>query len=371
MRVHSVESVPPVFQYDAYLPVSVGDPAGTRLPYREEVGTFEVRSVREVGGGLPASRFSGFEPAFGLLSSIEPDQDTGDIAFLLNIPGFAARTGRASPELAKVLEGNVVLQNPQILSQTGRFRLRRDIVSFIPDPTQEPWQDEVWLPTARIHRPDIPGCSSMYSAMNTSEDEYEASFDFGPVGVGGNVTFGFTYQQDLPATESCKEIAVPAKLTVLFGQTVVNGEVVSDGARFIISEVRDQDWEFHDIDPQGHNCSWDMERIPSASRCERNLMRATGKSDDAPKETFEIHKQMSGRASLSLGLSTHGQSLKVGIGYTRTCSVKCRIATTMMPGARYMTYLPTPADPLERCWSVLERRKGNTRSTSRSASKGS
>ena len=356
MRVHSIETIPPVFEYDAYLPVEADD------RHQESVETsmspvFEVRAVRSVGTGMRLSRTRGRAPAFGVVRNLRPLGGTEDFTFLLETPGMASRIATVSPQIAEVLSDNSVMQNPQTLARKGWFTLRRTTVTFVPDPTQEPWINDVWLPTARIHRPARRGCRSMFSAAQTKASEFDASFDFGPVWVGGNVKFTVTQQQDLPASQTCKEAKLKATLTVLFGQTLVDGQVVSDGTRLILSNPRPETWTYEDIDRDEDGCGLPVDQAPKLGQIERNLMGASGGDKDAPTDRFGIATELSGRVSLSVGFSPYGQPLKIGVAYSRSCEYKCEIATTMMPGAHYLGYQPHSDNPFERCWSVLEQQK--------------
>jgi hypothetical protein len=354
LRVHSITENPPQFGYEAVVPLAEDEPGFEGLGSVDLSPIFEVRSIRTSGAGIGWRQRAQFPPAIGVVTGIDEVPDSGDIDFVIDTPGVGMRIGRASQEISEFLTPYTLVQDPQKLRRLKRFRLSKRWVEFEEDPTQEPWEESIWLPVARIHRPKFRGCQSTYSATEVTSTGYDAQFDFGPAAIGGDSEFSVTLSKDLPATRTCKEAAIKATLTVLFGRTLVDGEVVSEGTRVVVDDVQPKVFQYRDIEPHDDQCGWARREIPpDRVTADKNLLRATGKEGDAPTERFGIATKASGRVGLTLGFNASGVPLRVSVAYKRSCEHRCEISTRTMPGAHYLGYQPELGNPLEQCWTVL------------------
>jgi hypothetical protein len=349
MRITSIEEHPPQYSYEALLPIEDTHPDWGRSGARS---TVEVLSVRGFRGAVP-SRVRQSHATFGIVTDVRPMKNFDEVELTLDSPGRTTAFARVSASDTAKLPQDTIVQSPQILMKRGvKLRLRPVTVEFSPDPYHEPWISDVWLPIARVHRPDRDGCMTTLTVTNTKITDYSVGFNFAGYGIGGDVSFSAVLRRTMPASATCKEARVKAKLTVLFGTTLVDGVPVANGARLILSDVDERKRGYADLPKAGHGCGRTEDQLPkSAVLSWWDTTEASGGREDTPDDAMKIGRQTSG--SVSVGLDLGKIPLSVSLAYTRTSVHEAELDTWFAPGASYFGYTVPPTNQVEKFWTVV------------------
>ena len=348
-RVHSIEE--PAEEPDsfmAYVPIAEDEtsPMGD-IELQGPVFEAEVVRASQSAGAIPRGRsirYSVFaEP------QIRP---TGDMDVFLAGPHGETTELRVSQEDHQfVADDAAFLVEPELLGRTGWQAFRGAPIEFVPDPAQDPWRADVWLPVARIHRPAHSGCTAVYTTLDTDVDTYDAGFVIAGLGAKGKLEFTVTFKRTYPAEASCKEACVHAKAEIAFGTTYVGNKPFVYGTRVRISDIDPDRRAYRDIAPAFDQCGWSEAKAPPAGRTVEHLSGATGGKGDAPDDELTIGKQVAG--TMSVGVEFAGSPVSLSVGYARTCAHTTALRTQFMPGADYLGYHPRIDNLLEKCWTVL------------------
>jgi len=346
--VHSVEEPPDEPEsFVAFVPVLEEDrPSveGIDAPIFEA----EVIQASPAAGTVPRGRSIRYS-----LFAESSVGDTGDLDVLLAGPSGEKTEIRVDPEAQQHLSDDVAfILDPEFLGRTGRHIFRRASVEFVPDPAQDAWQSDTWLPIARIHRPSHPGCTGVYTATDAEADTYEAGFALAGLGAKGQLRFGVTLQRTYQAEATCKEACVYAKIAIIFGTTYVDKVPFAYGNRVKVWDIDPERRMYRDIPVAFDQCGWSEEKMPPQGRTIDDLRDATGGANDGLADEVAISREVSG--TMSLGVEFSGTPVTLSVGYTRTCSHESSLQTHFVPGAGYLGYLPRIDNPLEKCWTVLD-----------------
>lgn len=345
--VHSVEEPPEEPEsFVAYVPVLEEDTS----PWEDiDVPIFEAEVVRASPAASAVPRGRSIRYSLFAEPSVGP---TGDLDVLLAGPSGETTEIRVAPEVRQHLPDDVAfILEPEFLGRTGRHTFRGADVEFVPDPAQDAWRSDVWLPIARIHRPKHPGCTAVYTAKNSEADTHEAGFAIAGLGAKGQLRFGVTMQHTYQAEATCKEACVYAKIAIIFGTTYVDKIPFVYGNRIKVWDIDPTRRAYRDIPAVFDQCGWSEEKTHPEGRTVDHLRDATGGRDDGLSDAVTISRETSG--TMSLGVEFSGTPVTLSVGYTRNCSHEAALQTQFVPGADYLGYLPRIDNPLEKCWTVL------------------
>lgn len=278
---------------------------------------------------------------------------SGEMELLITGPsGGTAELRLSSQAKSDLAENAAFLLEPDILSRIGKGVHFHGIpIEFVPDPAQEAWTNDVWLPIARIHRPAFPGCHSEYTVINSQVNSYSADFSFKGLGAKGSLKFTVDYTRTYPAEATCKEACVGAKLSMLWGTTIVAGQPLSYGTRVKVWDIDTSRRAYRDLPAHFDLCGWSEAQAPPEGRTFENLTGATGGSGDAPGDESKIGTEIAG--TVSVGIDFGGSPVTLSIAYSRSCSYETALKTTYMPGASYLGYRPRADNVMEKCWTIL------------------
>jgi len=265
--------------------------------------------------------------------------------------GLADATMRVSAKARHIVDATSFVVAPDTLAHVGKLRFHAVDVTFSHDLDEEPLDLDVWLPIARIHRPSRDGCKSTYMVTNESIATYDAQFSVGPVFGKATAKFKAHLGKTYGASATCKEARIRAKLMIIPGTIVVGGQPVASGTINRIHSVS-KDWDYLDLSPKFDWCGWDENKIRDPNPTIRDLSGATGGIDDAEVDQLIIAREISG--TLGVGVEIRKVPASVSVAFTRTCAESVALTTTLMPGAKYIGYLPRPGNPLEKCWTVAK-----------------
>jgi hypothetical protein len=346
VAIESIRELPErPLQYEALLPI---DDAAEGA----EIGSSPAFEVQVLRGHqiIHGSAMMGLAPRAGVVSSLVANDDSADLDLTLLSPGLPETVLRVSSEVANYVSPDDIVLQPVVLGEAGWFRFKRVKIEFIPDPMVEPWDFPVFLPLARVHRPEFKDCVTTYSVSESNTKTYEADFNFGGLGAGASVAFTSTLKRTYSASATCKEVRVPARASIVYGTTMMNGQPVSDGTRVHIYGVENK-IGYADIKPELDQCGWEVSRIPDQELTEANLSGATGGKDDSMQDDMTVGRQGSGKVSLGVDLGKI--PFKISTTYSRDCAYEVDVSTTFMPGADYIGYHPQLVNLQEKCWSVI------------------
>lgn len=347
-QIHSV--LEPEEEPDAFLAyVVIADDQPTQGPFQWEGPALEAEVIRAAPAPMiPRGR--------SIRYSLFAEQRTtpaGEMDLLLTGPGGGLTELRLSPETQSYLaEDATFLLEPDLLGQVGGgIRLHGIPIEFVPDPAQESWTGSIWLPIARIHRPNFRGCHARYTVLDTQDTTYNVDFGFSGFGMKGDLKFSADFKRTYPAESSCKEACVQAKISIIWGTTRVGDRPLSYGTRIKVWGVEPERRAYRDIPPPDDHCGWPEAKAPTQGRTFEDLTGATGESGDAPDDEVTIGTEVAG--TVSIGVEFGGNPVTLSMGYSRRCAHKTALQTTYMPGASYLGYRPRIDNPMEKCWTVL------------------
>lgn len=350
MRVHSLsESAPQPESFLAYIAVPAEAEEREGRWGESDLGpSFEVEVIKSATGlrRTPLSTHL-------LMSSVTEVRDApeGAVELVLSGPGVKDTVLRAEAGTEEYFAGEAVVLEPQLLGTIGAgIRLHPVKVEFAPDPAQDPWDSDVWLPVARVHRPARRGCSSVYTTTDRQSVTHSANFSVGGMGGGGYTNFTVEFTREYPAKAKCKEARVLAELEVRFGTTLIDGNAVAYGTRVTVRNVRPEERGYADIPPEVDFCGWPPEKMPRAGRVSWDLHEATGAEGDTPGDTMKIGREAAG--TLSVGVTFGRVPVTLSMAYTRACAKDSMVETRFAPGAKYLGYTPHSGSALERCWTI-------------------
>jgi hypothetical protein len=321
--------------------------------YRESIQVDAFRSVLGESVAPSSSLLSGLD--LWEVNEIAPAQ-TGFSRVGLGRLGVREVAVTMPTETASYLEpGQAVLGPERLFSARKLFGFGQIDVDFVPDPEQ-PEPVSIWLPLVRVHCPHHSGCTATYSSETGTGEETAVTLSIlGIGGGGGEKLIGSLGEEYTTPEGQCLELAVPAKLQMLIGRTVVDGTDVAYGMRGKVFDVDPNGTIERLVPAENDSCNRPLSMISQQAIVDA-LDRRNGAAQAATK-TITLERELHGK--VSVGLEVGGQvPLKFGIEYLRTASQKTTIKTALGRGAHYTAFAPN-LEPglrleqqLEVCWTT-------------------
>lgn len=310
----------------------------TEVPVRasliDRAATWDVTDFHESEGGIEVvlGRAGAQETSFFMSDEMAGDLEIGE-HFLWPADDLPALRGRQELHVARRLLGTISV-----------------VVEFRPDEASDPVEMDVWLPLLRVHNPQHAGCEAEYEIATS--DSHEGTMELTLAGAGGGAGQHFTLKTSSTygTKSSCIEIAVPAKLRLQLGSTLVDGTEVAYGMRATIVDVKAGDLTERDLPAHSDLCQWPMSDL-SEPLWKLDRRGSSAGADELQWNELEIERVTEGKVTVGLDLGS--VPLKLGMEYVRTTSDSAAVKTGVSPGASYVAYAPGAVNGIEICWTTV------------------
>ncbi len=239
----------------------------------------------------------------------------------------------------------------------GFYFLSTVEVEFKRDPNTPDWVIPIYLPLFRIHRPHLAGCTAEATITTTEKVETDTQYEFAGLKGGGGLGFTTQMSTKIQAGSICKEEAIPAKLVVEHGTTLVDGKPVASGTRYRVVEA-DPDARITRPIPAGIDSCLDV--LPANPKPRPQFWGTFDKTkvpaNDSDSDTEGAKLGSTGYISVGIGAEIGSAPFKLSVEMKRTLELEYEVKTVLKGGAKYLRSpiaLSSGFFPFEICWNVL------------------